>query len=204
MLTTYNEKEEKYELVQEQDTSITYTYTDYLQWKFTERPELIRGRIFRTKTPNSLVQQTYARIVTRLYTALSNMPCNVFHAPFDVRLPVKATPADKDITTVVQPDICAIYNGAFVDGHGCYGIPDLMIEILSPGSSVEDMHTKFELYQDAEVPEYWLVNPASKNVTFYSLSEAGKYNEGKTFSGQEIIRSKSIERFIIQAADIFR
>ncbi len=46
MYTIFDEKEEKYIKVEEPDPSLTYTYADYLRWKFEERLELLRGKIF--------------------------------------------------------------------------------------------------------------------------------------------------------------
>src|SRR5882724_991216 len=185
MLTIYNEKDEKFQLVEEQDPSKTYTYADYLEWKFTERIELIRGKVFKTRSVDSLVQRTYVRIVTQLYTGLSNTNAKVFHAPFDVRLPVNNFLANSDIISVVQPDICAFCDASIVDGRGCYGVPDLVMEILAPNYTIQDAQTKIELYQDAGLPEYWLVNPSEKSVTVFQLNAQGRFNEGTQYAGKD-------------------
>jgi len=58
--------------------------------------------------------------------------CKVYHAPFDVRLPKNGEKADKDIDTVVQPDICVICDEKKLDDRGCIGAPDLIVEVQSP------------------------------------------------------------------------
>jgi Uma2 family endonuclease len=204
MLTIYNEKEEKYQSVEELDASQSYTYADYLEWKFTERIELIRGRVFKTKSVDALVQRAYVRIVTQLYTGLSNTDAKVFHAPFDVRLPVHNFLVNSDITSVVQPDICAICNASIVDGRGCYGVPDLVMEILSPGDTLQEVESKIELYQDAGLPEYWLVNPSEKSVTVFMLNAEGRFNQGKHYAGKDLVRSTAVQGFIIMVSDIFK
>src|SRR5215218_6096957 len=86
MFTVYNEVENKYQLVEEPDPSLRYTYADYLQWKFEERVELFRGRIFKmSPAPNSKHQQVSLALSTELYSFFKGKPCKVFAAPFDVR-----------------------------------------------------------------------------------------------------------------------
>ncbi len=83
--------------------------------------------------------------------------CQVYAAPFDVRLPVKNKKSDNEITTVVQPDICIVSDESKIDKHGCIGAPDLVIEILSPGNTKKELKIKFELYEEAGIKEYWIV-----------------------------------------------
>ena len=91
---------------------------------------------------------------------------------FDVRLlNKKLSSPDKDIFTVVQPDLCVICDEEKLDERGCNGVPDLVIEILSPGNSKKEMGIKFELYEEAGVKEYWIVEPAEKAVFVYYLSD---------------------------------
>jgi Uma2 family endonuclease len=69
----------------------------------------------------------------------------------------------------VQPDLCIICDENKLDERGCIGSPDLVIEILSPGNSKKEMKYKFDLYQEAEVKEYWIVNPENKSLQIYQL-----------------------------------
>jgi Uma2 family endonuclease len=81
--------------------------------------------------------------------------------------------AGKD-STVVQPDICIICDLSKLDERGCNGAPDLVVEIVSPSNSKYDLVTKFELYQDSGVKEYWIIQPESKTILIYSLQN-GRY-----------------------------
>ncbi len=101
-------------------------------------------------------------------------PCQVFSAPFDVRLPRQGEQGDEDIFTVVQPDLCVICDANKLDERGCNGAPDLIVEILSPGNSKKEMRDKYEIYEEAGVREYWLVNPAEKTVFIYLPNEQGR------------------------------
>jgi len=114
-LTQYNEQEDRYYQVEEPDPSYTYSYADYLQWKFKERLELIRGRIFKLSAPNTKHQQVSMKLSNALYNCLHQNTCQIFAAPFDVRLPRKNKTNDAEITTVVQPDICVICDETKID-----------------------------------------------------------------------------------------
>ncbi len=46
-----------------------------------------------------------------------------------------------------------------------------MVEILSPGNQSHDLNTKFDLYEEAEVKEYWIVNPENRSILVYTLQE---------------------------------
>ena len=82
------------------DINKTYTYADYFKWRFEERVELIKGRIFRmSPAPNRMHQKLSGHIFTRLSVFLDGKKCQVYSAPFDVRLPRKSK-EDREIITV--------------------------------------------------------------------------------------------------------
>jgi Uma2 family endonuclease len=204
MFTIYNEEENKYQLVEEPDPSLSYTYADYLQWKFKERVELFKGRIFKMSPgPNTKHQQVSVVLLGELYDFLKTKWCRVFSAPFDVRLPVKNKKKDSEITTVVQPDICVICDESKIDERGCCGAPDLVIEILSPGNSKKEVRLKFELYQEAGVKEYWIINPVEENLVVYIMNASDEYEGGKMYAGGDRIKSFAIKGFEIEVNEIF-
>ncbi len=155
------------------DVNAIYTYADYLTWQFQERLELIKGKIFKmSPAPSSSHQKISLELTGILYNFLKNKPCNLFVAPFDVRLlDKKKSKEDQEIYTVVQPDLCVICDDSKIDERGAIGAPDLVIEILSPGNSNKEMKYKFDLYEEAGVLEYWIVNPADKTVFVFVLKE---------------------------------
>jgi Uma2 family endonuclease len=123
----------------------------------------------------------HQRISMTLSRSLSNFfnhkKCQVFAAPFDVRLynRKKSLLASQDIHTVVQPDLCVICNPEFLDEQGCNGAPDWIIEILSKGNSKREMQIKYQLYQEAGVQEYWLVYPEQNAIHQFVLDDNGVY-----------------------------
>lgn len=204
MFTIYNEEERKFQLVEEPDPSLSYTYADYLQWKFEEQVELIRGKIFKmSPAPAPRHQQISISLSSEIYNFLKKKSCKVFTAPFDVRLPVKNKKKDNEITSVVQPDICVICDETKIDGRGCLGAPDLIIEILSPGNTEKEVKLKFELYEEAQVREYWVAYPSEENVAVFVLNENNKYEGAKIYAGRDQIKCIAIQGLIIKLEDIF-
>lgn len=80
---------------------------------------------------------------------------------------------------MVEPDISVVCNMSKLDDTGCKGAPDLVMEILSPTTQRHDKFTKFNLYQQAGVREYWIVDPVSKSAQAFVLD--GKYYVAKDF-----------------------
>ena len=151
------------------DLTKTYTYADYLKWTFDERLELIKGKIFTmSPAPGSMHQRLSQRISLRIGNYLIGKPCEVFTAPFDVRLPRRSV-NDKKIITVVQPDVCVICDAKKVDDKGCIGAPDIMVEILSPGNNKKELQNKYEAYEHGGVLEYWMVYPIENTLLRYTL-----------------------------------
>ena len=154
------------------DLTKQYSYSDYLLWQFSERVELIKGFIRKmSPAPNRFHQVVSQNLSGIFYNSFRKYPCDVYIAPFDVRLPIRSKTKD---TTVVQPDICVVCDKSKLDDAGCNGAPELMIEILSPNNSKHDLDTKFKLYEEAGVLEYWIVEPVEKMLLVYTLIN-GKY-----------------------------
>ncbi|QBN18573.1 Uma2 family endonuclease [Flavobacterium nackdongense] len=183
------------------DLTKTYTYSDYLLWQFSERVELIKGFILKMSPAPSRNHQTISQNLNwKIYSFFQNHSCSVYVAPFDVRLPIKSA---KKNTTVVQPDLCIICDENKLDDTGCNGAPDLIVEILSPKNSKHDVDTKFNLYQESGVKEYWIVEPEEHIVLVYTLKD-GEYIGSKPFSEGEIIKSILFPEMKIEVEDVFK
>lgn len=182
------------------DLTKHYTYSDYLLWQFSERVELIKGLIKKmSPAPNRNHQTISQNLNFRIFRQFQNQPCAVYTAPFDVRLPIKS--AKKD-TTIVQPDLCIICDESKLDEQGCNGAPDLIVEILSPKNSKHDVHTKFDLYEESGVKEYWMVEPVEKMILVYTLQNE-KYIGLKPFTMGEIIESPLFPEMKIEVDSVF-
>ena len=163
--------------VKEPDLSGSYTYADYMTWEWEQRAELILGKIFKmSPAPTSRHQGISQNLSSQLWNYLRGRKCKVFSAPFDVRLPASLKlNKDREIVTVVQPDICVICDLTKIDERGCLGAPDWVIEILSKHTSAKDLNIKFDVYEAAGVKEYWVVHPEEQTLLIYTLGEDGKY-----------------------------
>jgi Uma2 family endonuclease len=204
MFTVYNEDEDRYDVVEEPDPSVNYTYADYVKWQFKERLELIRGKIFRmSPAPNTIHQQVLMKIGYEFYAFLKGKTCSSFVAPFDVRLPVKNKKKDNEIYTVVQPDVFIVCDESKIDARGCCGAPDLVIEILSPGNSKKEVRLKFELYEEAGVKEYWIISPAEENLVVFILNDNGEYGKIKMYTGGDVLTTTILPGYKINVNEIF-
>jgi Uma2 family endonuclease len=185
------------------DFSKKYTYADYLTWKFKERVELLKGYIFKMSPVPSLKHQDITgEIFVALKIFMKGKDCKVFIAPFDVRLPIFSNKKNQ-VDTVVQPDICVVCDLDKLDKQGCNGAPDLVIEVLSPGNTKNEMKDKFKIYQDSGVLEYWLVEPEQEFVVIYNLDAKGKYIGSQPFIKEDKIKSKVISGFELDLSEVF-
>ncbi|MFY7786487.1 MAG: Uma2 family endonuclease [Thermoflexibacteraceae bacterium] len=174
--------------IEQLNPNTVYSYADYITWQFAERIELLKGYIRQMSAPNRHHQTVSGNLHREFATYFRGKSCRVFHAPFDVKL-VKnpAGKTEKDIYTVVQPDICVICDRSKLDVQGCLGSPDLIIEIVSPSSTKTDVKDKFALYQENGVLEYWIARPSENTIEQFFLENdhyvfKGIYVKEETFS----------------------
>ncbi len=129
------------------------------------RAEIIDGEMFvRMTTPSTTHQDILMNLSFQLelYIQRKQGKCRVFPAPFGV-LP------KKDIHNYVEPDITLICDDEKLNAKGCYGAPDLVIEIVSPSNRKMDYVRKLALYREAGVREYWIIDPKHEQVTVYDF-----------------------------------
>jgi Uma2 family endonuclease len=169
------------------DVTKRYTYADYLTWMDEIRRELIDGFIHLMSAPSTIHAEISFNWVLWVGTFFKKRKgkCKIYYAPFDVRLPKDNVTDDDKIYDVVQPDICVICDPSKVDGRGCIGAPDLIVEILSPSTASKDWNNKHSLYEKAGVREYWIVDPDAKVVHVFLLQPDGKYNSGTVYKCDE-------------------
>ena len=143
-----------------------WTYADYKAWELKpgERYEIIYGEAYAMSAPNTAHQVMLMELSRQFANFLVGKPCKVFVAPFDVRLFYEEDESDD---TVVQPDISVICNRKKLGTEGCRGAPDLVVEILSPSNTAIEMQRKFNVYREAGVREYWVLDNEHKTLTIY-------------------------------------
>jgi Uma2 family endonuclease len=168
--------------------------------------ELINGKIYKmSPAPNTAHQRVAGELHRQLANYLKGKKCKVFIAPFDVRLPLSSAQIkEKDIVTVVQPDLCVICDPGKIDEKGCLGAPDWIIEILSPHTSSKDLRQKFDVYEKSGVKEYWVIHPAEQTILVYMLDATGKYVATlKPYVRGDKLTSVVLPELIIDVEEVF-
>ena len=179
-----------------------YTYKDYLKWDDDIRCELIDGYPYMMSAPTIRHQRISRKLLVQLDTFLQGKTCEVFHAPFDVRLYAGVSDlADDAVDTVVQPDLVVICDDTRLDKTGCKGAPDMAIEILSPSSTDKDKMIKYWKYLKAGVREYWIVDPDNNRLMVHLLDE--DYQVIHTYSSEERAPVNILPGCTIDLQDVF-
>lgn len=141
-----------------------YTIEDYENLPESVHAELIGGQMYYRSTPNRMHQEVLSFLLCTIadYIDSNGNPSEVYPGPFAVKLFI-----DRDDT--VEPDISVICDPEKLTDRGCTGAPDWIIEIISPGNPEYDYVRKLNLYLDAGVREYWIVDPRDRKILVYYL-----------------------------------
>jgi Uma2 family endonuclease len=175
-----------------------WTYEDWARlpddgWRY----EVIDGVLFMAPAPGLAHQRSSYRLTRAIGDYVDkNALGEVLYAPTDVRLPDQPVP--------LQPDILFIRaeRSHIIETHRIEGVPDLVVEILSPSNWAYDRREKLAVYQEAGVPEYWIVDPRAKTIEVFVLEEEEYALLGK-WGEEEIATSRVIPGFNVRAADVF-
>lgn len=182
-----------------------FSYADYLTWDDGQRWELIDGQAYcMTPAPNRRHQTWLGSLFVQFYEHLKDKPCQVYLAPFDVRLPDSPEDGDDEISTVVQPDIVVVCDQGKLDDQGAKGAPDLVVEILSPSTSKRDITVKFELYQRHGVKEYWLLYPNEKLLQLYRLGDDGRYGSPQVFGPEDLVAVPLLGELVVDLTRVMK
>jgi Uma2 family endonuclease len=131
------------------------------------RRELIDGDVFVTPAPVPWHQTVSRRLQLALMNALEETGlAEVYNAPVDIIF---------NPTNVVEPDLVIIgaEKAHIVTARAIEGIPDIVVEILSPGTAERDRYWKRQLYERFGVPEYWIVSPDPAFIEAFALTPQG-------------------------------
>ena len=187
------------------DPNGVYTYADYLTWQIEQAIELVKGKILKMAAPSRRHQRLSWRLTVLVDKIFVNHPCDAYAAPFDVRLydKKKSAQANKDIYTVVQPDLCIICDLSKLDDRGCLGAPDFIVEILPPGNSNKQMKLKKNLYEETGVREYWIIDPEHETAVTYYLQNDGRYSSPSIFVSDDVVNSAIFPDFSVDLEPLF-
>jgi Uma2 family endonuclease len=151
------------------DTTPKLTYDDYLLLPDDGlRHEIIDGRHYMNPAPNSRHQTVSRYIQFQLFQQIELAGLGqVFNAPADLVL---------SSINIVQPDLIVVLkSNPIINAANIRGIPDLVVEILSPSNRRYDLKLKKRLYEELAVPEFWVVDPDQEWVEQNQLSADGTY-----------------------------
>lgn len=154
-----------------------YTEEDYYNTPEGVRCELINGSlVYAQAAPSRIHQEILMELAgtIREYIKAKGGTCRVYPAPFAVRL-------QKDQDTIVEPDISVICDPTKLTDRGCTGAPDWIIEIVSFSNAGHDYVTKLNLYRNAGVREYWIIDPGSRSVLVYRMKQEEFFVHAYTF-----------------------
>lgn len=180
-----------------------YTFADVLAWDERDRIEIIDGEAFMMSPPSRIHQKISGELFRQLANYLEGKKCEVYPAPFSVRLFEQDGDNPEDVDTVVEPDISVVCDQNKLDDHGCKGAPDLIIEILSPSTQRHDRLVKLGLYQRAGVREYWTVNPADKTVQVMLRDHSGVLQLHEVYGRDSVAKVNALEGCFIELAKVF-
>jgi Uma2 family endonuclease len=163
---------------------IKYTYQDYQLWSSDEPWEIIDGSLYAmSPAPKVKYQRIIGEIFKRIADPIEKKGCRVFLAPTDVVF---------DESNVVQPDIFVVCEKQKITERNIRGAPNLIIEVISPGTEVKDRREKKQLYEKFQVREYLIIFPESEYVEQYCLKR-GRYSGPRIFNWDEKLKLFSFE-----------
>lgn len=177
-----------------------WTYEDYLRLPDDgRRYEVIRGVLYVAPAPNYDHQLAHSHLFRALSNHIAENHLGVLlSAPFDVLLP-------EGIASPVEPDLLFIKeeNRPRRGDKNFQGVPDLVVEILSPTTRSYDRKTKLAAYRDAGAPEFWLVDPQTFSVVIYGWRE-GQFIELERGGENDEVGSVVLPGFRIRVGELFR
>lgn len=170
-----------------------WTYDDYARlpndgWKY----EVMRGELYMSPAPSPRHQRAVLRLSTEMGQFVEQRQLGeVFISPIDVILP-------RGLGTPVQPDILFIRqeNLGIIGETTIDGVPELVVEILSPSNWVDDRRTKFAVYAEAGIGEYWIIDPRTATVEVYQL-RGEQYELLESYSTGDTISSVVLDGFTV-------
>lgn len=179
-----------------------YTYDDYAATPEGERWELIDGVLYHmAAAPNTKHQESSENTGNLINDVVRpGRVGRVYRAPYALRL---------SDTNTVEPDLLYVSAARrhIITSRGCEGVPDLVVEILSPSNSAHDLAVKRELYARYGIPEYWILDPIRETVLALTTpmvnSGVGQYTTEAMYQVGDTLATDRIPGLNIAVADIF-
>jgi Uma2 family endonuclease len=161
------------------------------------RYEVIDGVITMTTAPSFFHQWIITRLIQKIGTTVEKLKLGFWMiAPIGVVIPPRVA---------AQPDFLVILNQNrdIIRGGRIRGAPDLVVEVLSPGNSTEEMERKRWSYEQIGVTEYAVVDPSLRTLTYYRLEASGAYGDGRVFAAEETVTFACVPDMALRVAELF-
>jgi Uma2 family endonuclease len=176
---------------------IILTYEDYvLLPNDRNRYEILEGELTVTPAPSTKHQSVSANLFKLLSKHIDDLNLGkLFYAPIDLIL---------DATTILQPDLLVVFSARqhIITERAIEGVPNLVVEIVSPTTSRTDRVTKAQIYARHSVPAYWIVDPSEETIEIYLL-EGEVFRPAVTLQGATPTIAPSFKEFEIAAREVF-
>ena len=170
--------------------------TKHLDPNELEQWERIDGVVYdMSPSPSTEHQRIVRRLTLKIGSYLEGKSCELFTSPFDVYLD------EVESGQYVQPDLLVVCDSSKIHENGCYGAPDMVVEVMSPRTIKKDKTVKLRAYKTSGVREYWIIDPANQFVEVYDLQ--GDVPFPKVYEANETVTLKFLEDLEIALSDIF-
>ena len=175
-----------------------WTYEDWLRLPNDgRRYEVLNGELYMTPPPSIGHQIAVTKLSVRMHSWVEQKGLGiVLVSPVSVRLPKQPVPVQPDVV-FVRAERRDIIGEDYVEG-----VPDLVVEVLSPSNWLYDRREKMQAYEQAGVPEYWIVDYRARTVEVRAL-EAKTYTLLDEFGIGDVARSTVVSGFEISVDDLF-
>jgi Uma2 family endonuclease len=157
------------------------------------RYELVDGTLLVSAAPSKLHQRCLGNLYVLLRTSCPEA-LEVFLAPTDYQ-PTHTRSLQPDLLVVTRDD----------PGPAAVTTPlELAVEVLSPSSRSVDLVLKRELYRQAGVRSYWVVDPLVPSVDVWELDDDGQYGDPLTVAGDAELRLDAPYAVVLQPEALLR
>jgi Uma2 family endonuclease len=171
-----------------------WTYADYLTWDDGQRWEIIDGEAYNMSPAPLIRHQRISRnLASLILPFFRGKSCEVFIAPTDLVL---------DDMNVIQPDLLIVCDRTKITERNIQGAPDMIVEILSPSTSIRDRRLKKALYERFGVAEYLIVDPVAESVDRYLLVD-GRYGGPEIFDWSEQLALNLFPDLTLNLTEVF-
>ena len=176
------------------------------QWRYADwedlpddgnRYEIIDGVVYMTTAPSSFHQWITGRLWRYVAIPAEDQKLGyAFSAPIGVIMP-GCDPVQPDFVVVLQEHASIIHDKRI------WGVPDLIIEILSPHNAAYDREVKLAAYARASLPEYAIVDPRTRTLTHHRLEAPGRYAAPRIYQEAESLCFACLPTITISVGDLF-